>query len=700
MWKCLDKFAAFAGGFVAIAAGGPSAGLAVGSVVGAAGMIGFFGEKRAKHGSESAACLSKIRSSVLAEIGRQPTWPGVDVQTVEGWDWSLGEVLPQCMLDRHKLAAAAFDPNGFLRVATELTLAEIADREPTFLHPPARLFAKQVVAAVLTAANNEKEYFDTLAPDLWIELSQKVGDTHTRVVGIEAKVHNVDIRGESIERKIDELMAIVLEKGVIQQAAEHGIPEKAVRQIVERLGGEGIEKDDLVGWLEGWIRAAQEELARNSSEGEAFEAAHREAERLFREGSTATASDPFMLLLQKEQAESQNRQLVLLDKAIDFDLLGVRIPSAIEKLRRMGHVCKLDDPDSIAALYSAYASKRAADGRDKGNNISLLFAIEAYRLAIDEWGRERVPRDWAGAHINLGNALLDLGKRETGSGRLIEAVGAFHLALEEFTSERAPLDWALAQHNLGTAFQALGCREIGTAHLEEAISAYRLALKERTRECAPREWAKTQNNLGHALQTLAEREVGTVHLDEALSAFKLALLEWTRESFSFGWATVQNNIGIVLAMLGVRGGGTAHLNEAVTKYRLAQEEWTRELVPIQWAMAQNNLGNAFMELGKREAGTARLSEATSAYRLALEELMRDRVPFEWAKTCIHLGNALRILGEREANTAYLNEAASAYRLALEELTVVQQPYFHSIAHDALVETLAMIEKNSGTELVS
>ena len=100
---------------------------------------------------------------------------------------------------------------------------------------------------------------------------------------------------------------------------------------------------------------------------------------------------------------------------------------------------------------------------------------------------------------NLGNALATLGERESGTARLEEAVAAYRAALEERTRERVPLDWAMTQNNLGNALRALGERESGTARLEEAVAAYRAALEERTRERVPLDWAMTQNNLGNAL---------------------------------------------------------------------------------------------------------------------------------------------------------------------------------------------------------
>ena len=77
--------------------------------------------------------------------------------------------------------------------------------------------------------------------------------------------------------------------------------------------------------------------------------------------------------------------------------------------------------------------------------------MAAFRLALQELTRERVPLEWARTQMNLGNALVRLGEREAGTARLEEAVAAFRLALEEMTRERVPLDWAMTQMNLGIA---------------------------------------------------------------------------------------------------------------------------------------------------------------------------------------------------------------------------------------------------------
>src|SRR5437660_12550016 len=99
---------------------------------------------------------------------------------------------------------------------------------------------------------------------------------------------------------------------------------------------------------------------------------------------------------------------------------------------------------------------------------------------------------------NLGTVLWRLRRTE-------EAIAAFREALKERTRERVPLQWAATQSNLGNALRDLGGRESGTAKLDEAVAAHREALKERTRERVPLQWARSLGNEGVALMLLAER---------------------------------------------------------------------------------------------------------------------------------------------------------------------------------------------------
>jgi len=99
-----------------------------------------------------------------------------------------------------------------------------------------------------------------------------------------------------------------------------------------------------------------------------------------------------------------------------------------------------------------------------------------------------------------------LGERESGTEKLEEAVAAYREALKERTRERVPLDWAMTQNNLGNALLSLGERESGTEKLEEAVAAYREALKELTTGASPHNHSIAQRNLDRVTKLLEARK--------------------------------------------------------------------------------------------------------------------------------------------------------------------------------------------------
>src|SRR5262249_41254815 len=131
-----------------------------------------------------------------------------------------------------------------------------------------------------------------------------------------------------------------------------------------------------------------------------------------------------------------------------------------------------------AARRGGRSLSRSAHGKDPRARAARLGhdAEQNWHAAGGEWG------------ARAGGA-----RGGSGSARLEEAVTAYREALAERTRARVPLDWAATQNNLGNALRELGERESGTARLEEALAAYREALTEHTRARVPLAWAMTQN---------------------------------------------------------------------------------------------------------------------------------------------------------------------------------------------------------------
>ena len=247
-----------------------------------------------------------------------------------------------------------------------------------------------------------------------------------------------------------------------------------------------------------------------------------------------------------------------------------RVIAAQRRTRgRVPNECR-DRPCRQGLLQTGFALRKrglvlAALGERESDTTRLEEAVAAFRAALTERTRERVPLQWAGTQNNFGVALATLGERKNDTAQLEEAVAACRAALTEYTRERAPLEWAMTQDSLGSALVTLGKRESDTACLEEAVAACRAALTERTRERVPLRWATTQHNLGNALRRLGERESDTARLKETVAAYDAALTERTRERAPHQWARSTGDQGIALMMLAGRTGDVSMARTAVSQ---------------------------------------------------------------------------------------------------------------------------------------
>ena len=257
-------------------------------------------------------------------------------------------------------------------------------------------------------------------------------------------------------------------------------------------------------------------------------------------------------------------EMALYNRARDIALAAYDGEAAAEAIILRAEAIHGTNTEMVARSLNSEAATLYEYGRDRGSNVHLIALIILRRKLLDAASSN----DERGiAQDNLGTALGTLGEREGGTGRLEEAVAAYRDALKERTRERVPLDWALTQNNLGAALGALG----GTARLEEAVAAFRDALKEQTRERVPLRWAMTQNNLGAALGVLGARESGTAKLEEAVVAYREALKERTRERVPLDWARSLGNQGVVLMFLAERRGDATMAETALGQINTAFE---------------------------------------------------------------------------------------------------------------------------------
>src|SRR5947209_5750714 len=322
---------------------------------------------------------------------------------------------------------------------------------------------------------------------------------------------------------------VAIGRDVIQSTVIIGIPQEKVDELVrdakrplEELTNqqrENIallkEKLDLNGRQ---VRAALAILGENDISPERLTAKLVEIAQRFKElQATASAQpgdDPKIAALNTDaQKAIEGGQLTEADAMLadvemeqrrDFDRLTVQAAEtsarrgdiALTRLRYGEGAKHFANAAALLPPKSAHEDRRISylqkeasalyqQGDELGDNSALLSAIERYNQLVHLTTRERAPLHWASTQNDLGNVLLALGQRESGTARLEESVIAYLDALKEWTRERAPLDWARTQNNLGLAFWALGEREGGTGRLEAAVTAFRNVLKEWSRDGMP-----------------------------------------------------------------------------------------------------------------------------------------------------------------------------------------------------------------------
>jgi tetratricopeptide (TPR) repeat protein len=456
-----------------------------------------------------------------------------------------------------------------------------------------------------------------------------------------------------------ELVADLQKRGQVAKAERAGLEREIIAKLARQLKpDEALDFEQSVKELENAVAIALEAIARGqrgTNEDEFVNSALKRVAEQTKAGEFDRATkevDAALVELDRREIDQRGAlkrsRIALLEAGIEQDILRRDAAAVARRVERIAATEKPDDSAKRFANLRRWQEAFDVGGRDRGLNFFLEIAIEIAQLTVNC----ALDSDQRGTALNdLANALSTLGARESGITRLEQAVAAYRSALREFTRERVPLDWALTQNNLGDTLRVLGEREKGAARLPEAVAAFHDALREYTREREPLRWAAIQNNLGNALAVLGKRESVTAWLQEAVAAYRNALGEWTRERVPLDWALTQNSLGNALSFLGARESDTAQLEEAVAAFREALLERTRDRVPLDWAATQNNLGHALTALGKRERGTARLEEALVVIRESIEVFEQSQASFYVEVARQNLMNAEALIASRRSTSS-------------------------------------------------
>lgn len=548
------------------------------SVAGAAvGLADLYAELLPKIPEPVRPGVSELVLSIEAKLGKQLSTLTADEQIL------IPQMIEQTSVSGDEVFQAGRDADAIVT----LMVSKLTD--PSHADELLRHSFRRAVAPLLRAALDDPAVAAGLAPAFQTFVAQ-------RLALIEAKVAALIARFETSARSDEYTL-------------------KTVLAIARRIAGQDYD-------IETAGQAFDQSIANLSPQDDQAAAADDRVALVLRrmaEFNRAGDIDAAVRVVDQSLDQIEAEKSRLLDIAIRQHI--VRQDSAATAQRQWDKIQMEipDGPGRLAALHDRHL--REFDRiRDQSLPFEAEVAMHHARRSYDIAGNA----DERGTALNdLGRADVVLAERATGTHHLEEAIAAFRGALGERSRDRVPMDWAATQNNLGLSLKMLGTRQKSTARLEEAAAALRSSLEVRTRDKAPLDWALTQANLADTLRSIGESDNDIGRLAEAVSLYPPVLEERASWKVPRDHADSQNNYGIALRELGRRQDGTLLLDQARDAFQAALAGRTRAERPLNWASTQSNLARLEMAYFEKDADAGHLDRAAALASLALE-VFRDR----------------------------------------------------------------------------
>lgn len=326
---------------------------------------------------------------------------------------------------------------------------------------------------------------------------------------------------------------------------------------------------------------------------------------------------------------------------------------------------------NLASIISSMPARSAEEQAETARR-----ALDAYRLATEDWRRELDPLGWGASKSALAGLVIRQQAVFSDARRfdLGEALAALEAANEVLTPENAPVSWARAQSVYAAV--VLQMPHAGGRTLAEsaraAVRACEKAVEVLRSVPAPVELAGSLNNLGNALRARPAGEVRDRQKDlsRAVKAYTEALRFRTLEAHPMEWAATTSNLANALIEFSkVRPSQRAELLlRAKDLYQGTLQVRRREVAPVAWAHTHINLAMVLFELATvaptREETRALLGDSVESARGAFTTLAPAEQPLEWAQAATNLAVSLRLLAREEGERRLAEEAAAVLEEAI------------------------------------
>lgn len=260
------------------------------------------------------------------------------------------------------------------------------------------------------------------------------------------------------------------------------------------------------------------------------------------------------------------------------------------------------------------AAALSRHGIHTGEIKSLFEAAQVHAEAGGLLQEQDAPMEWATAHVELGNLLLNLAEHEGRPERYLAAGLHFKPAVDVFSKLGATDDWALAQLGLAHALKGQGEHQGDPVILGDAAFAYRAAIGMLHRGRAPADWTAAHAGLGSSLVRIAEETGQSGLMDEAITSLKSALASMKRSEAK----PLEAALGRAYVVLAAEKDDISALQNAVDRLNRALEPSTPAIPDDEQAMLVRLLGSSLWALAEAAGDRAGLETALSTLKSARE----------------------------------------------------------------------------------
>jgi hypothetical protein len=283
------------------------------------------------------------------------------------------------------------------------------------------------------------------------------------------------------------IWASVLDLLVLAYAEElthaRDVAEGFIREMAKRVAGDkALDFDGMKQQVQRAIEVYETEIAGRPIETNidaSLDAALAKARTQVDRGQSRLARDTLRRAAEAMQREREDRharyvagQTLLYNRERDIALAAYDGEAAADAIVALAEALHGTNAALVFGFLSSEATTLYEHGRDRGSNVHLTALIVLRRKLLALAASD----ERSTAHDNLGAALASLGEREGGTARLEEAVAAYRAALEERTRERVPLDWAAGLGNQGVTLMLIADRSndlvVGETAMRQIETAY------------------------------------------------------------------------------------------------------------------------------------------------------------------------------------------------------------------------------------